>query len=403
MAGNAAFLIKPAFNRLTNAVTFQTDSVNALLREEYSDNFGFFQENFGVYSYMRLTSALKYKMHYFKGAPLMWQQHNSCAWTPTGTLTMGTNEIDPCKVKINESNCYDEFFDSLYEAFLTWSNGQTVDYSAEGVQAVNAMLETIMSNATLSARALLTAGQLHDLTTVAYATDTPTRIEDAFNRTMGSCRGWIEMLNDLSATYSWTATNYLDAGDIGATGQTFTSNVVDLYDEFFAGAPKQLQQAISEGGIGGFSDQFYPLFLVSPSIHAKLHLEWLAQKESAMITEPRIRKVPYTVQTSRGARTLEVTMIDNTIVVPIHEVGIVEQYITGTSHFAYLTLSGVIQLGASFASLPVVGSANTGLMMQVSQNAEDYGAFKFLAHALMATAINDVNYITGDYIYVLPD
>ena len=113
------YLIKPTFQRSNNAIFFETSRLNALLRAEYQDNFGYYQNTFGVYSYMTMTSQLEYRIHYQKGAPLLWQPHNSCAWTPTQTVSMGTDTIAPCRAKINEQHCYDEFFNSIYQEFLS--------------------------------------------------------------------------------------------------------------------------------------------------------------------------------------------------------------------------------------------------------------------------------------------
>lgn len=402
------FLITPRFNDLRNALYFPTDPLNALLRAEYSDKFGFYQRNFGVYSYMQLTQDLTYRVHYATGTPFMWQPHNNCAWTPTGTLGMDQMEITPCRVKINEQFCYDEFMGSAYSAFLRWSQNPTIGFSAAGQAAVDELARTIVSNATLGARMTLTGGQLHDPTAVTFEAGTPSRIVDAFSRTVGACRGWIELLIETAAAtgQTWLDGSYIDAGDISADGKTYTGAVtgdaVALYDKIFSDAPTALTDAVIEGGVGGFGAQFYPLFLVSLSIYRAVDAAYKAQKESATINEPRISRVPFQTSTDRGSRTIYVYAIDDTIVVPISEAAQFDQYITGTSHFAYLTVSGVIQLGGSFANLPVVNESNVAVLLQVSTDAEDYGTHKFLSHALMATAINDTNYIAGDYLYAEP-
>lgn len=404
------FLIKPRFRALNNALYFETDSLNALAMAEYNDKWGFYQRQYNVYNYMRLTQDMTFRLHYPEGTPFMWQPHNNCAWTPTGTLTMNTMEVTPCRAKINEQNCYDELINSTYKAALQWSTNPTVGFSQMGIQFNNQLVQTIMKNATLGARMTLTGGQLHDLTSVTFETGVDGRIEDAYRRTAGTCRGWIELCRDTAAAdpnkahMDGGASGFIDAADISSDGKTYlgtTNTVIELLDIVKAGSPTELQDAILEGGVGGFGTTFYPLFLVSPTIFRAIDKEWLAQKVSPLMNEPRITKRPVTVE----GRTFWTYFIDEIAIVPISEISQFDRYVTGTSHFCYLTISGVIQLGGSFANIPVaagIGEQGVSIMIQVSTDAEDYGTSKYLSHGLMATAINDTNYIAGEYIYAEP-
>lgn len=401
------FLIKPRFSSLRGALYFETDTLNALVEAEYNDKFGFYQRQFGVYSYMTLTENLTYRMHYPKGTPFMWQPHNSCAWTPTGTLSMDTDEITPCKAKINEQFCYDEHLDGSYKAFLQWSGSPQVGMSAAGVQATNAFIRTIGRNATLGHRMTLSGGQLMDLSSVTFKEGTKTRIEEAYRRTAGTCKGWIELTRDLAANEGITHLDggYITAADISTNGEEFVGDnrdIVDLYDEMFNASTGALRDAIVEGGVGGFGDMFYPLWIVAMPEYRAVYQAYLAQKQSAQLEEARIRRMPFQVQTERGSRTIYVFMIDETVVVPMTEISMFDRWLTGTAHFAYLTLSGVIQLGSNFANIPVPGESEVAMMIQQSQDAEDLGTYKFLSHSLMATAINDTDYITGDYLFAEP-
>lgn len=402
------FTIKPRFSALNSAIYFQTDKLNALLNTEYNDKFGFYQREFGVYSYMSLTSQLTYRMFYPQGTPLLFQPHNSCSWTPTGTLSWGEDEITPCRAKINEQRCYDENLEGTFKDFLAWTPGSTIVPTAAGVAANNALLTTLMKNATLGARLTLSCGQLHDPDSITFEDGLSTRIEDAFRKTSMTCKGWIQLCKEraLETGLSHLDGGYIDAGDVSADGKSYTGgttgDMVAMYDKILAAAPQELFDAIIEGGYGGFGSMFQPIFIVAPPEFRAIDAAWKAQKESAMMNTPRISKKPFTVSTPRGPRTLYTFFIDDTAVVPLSEVSYFDRYVTGTSHFAYLTVSGVLQLGANFASLPVVNESDIAVMMQVSQDAEDYGTYKFLAHNLFATAINDTNYIAGDYLYAEP-
>lgn len=397
------FLIKPRFNQLRNALYFETDSLNALLFAEYNENFGFYQAQFGVYAYMQFTTDLTFRIHYHQGTGFLWQPHQNCSWTPTGTISMNEMEITPCKAKLNEQFCYDEYFNSTFRAFLEWSAGPTIGFSEAGQQANDMLVRTLMRNATLGARMTLTAGKLHDLTTVEFNTGVSTRIEDAFRRTAGTCKGWIELAVELGAN---PETSHLDGGyirpaDISSDGKDFIGDgrdIVGLYDEIFAACPDPLRDALIEGGVGAFGNSFWPMFLVGLPEYRAVDTAWKAQKTNPLQNEPRITRREFQYE----GRTLHVFFIDDTVVVPLTEVSQYDKYLTGTSHFAYLTISGVIQMGGSFASLPRISESQVAVMMQMSEDAEDYGTHKFLAHSLMATAINDTDYLCGSYAYATP-
>jgi hypothetical protein len=397
--------VMPTFDRINNGLYFQTGELNELLEAEYNDNFGFFQQTFGLFSYMRLTRDMTYRIHFPQGTPLMWQPHNSCAWTPTGTLSMDTREVPPCKAKINEQMCYDEFMDSTYRAFLAWNQNPTVGFSPEGQAATDALVRTLQKNATLGHRMTLTGGKLHNLANVTFKDGTPTRIEEAFRRTAGTCRGWIELLIETAAadaSKSHLDNGSIEAGDISSDGKEFTGDVMALFDDQYDGAPQPLQDAIAQGGVGGYSNTFYSLWLVSPSLNRAVYKAYQAQKENPLQNEPRIIREAFTIQTSRGARQIFVFRIDDTYVIPVDEIAEFDRFLTGTSHFAYRTISGVINLGSNYNTFATINNSEVAMMIQQSTNAEDYGTYKFLAHSLMATAINDTDYITGDYLYAEP-
>ena len=401
------FLVEPRFNQVRSALYFPNGELNGLASAEYNDKFGFYQDMFGVYSYMNLTQDLTFKLHYPQGTPLLWQSHNSCAFTPTGTLSFGQMEITPKRVKLNEKLCYDEYFDSAYKAWLQWGTNPAVAMNDAGVQATDALTRSLVKNATLGARVSMVGGQLFDLSGAAVAeTDTPVNIEQAFALTSMSVKGWIQLAIETSALPNQghlQNTNLIQSNDLSANGKVYegdtTHTVVELYDLNYAEAPGELQDAVVEGGVGGFGFNFYPIWAVSPSIFRALHLEYIASKETTAQNEMRITREPMAYNVNGRNRNINVYKIDDTIVIPVSEPTVYSKYLTGTPHFCYLMISGVVQLGSSFGALPVANQNDVGIMVQRSEDAEDLGTFKFLSHALMGTAINDTRYISGHYLY----
>lgn len=401
------FLAKPRFNAIRDALYFPTDKLNGLAEGEYNDKYGFYQRQFGLYSYMQLTENNTYRIHYPQGSPFLWQPHNNCSWTPTGTLSMDTMEIAACKAKVNEQFCYDEHMEGTYKAFLQWSQNGRVGFSEAGREVTDALSRTIVENATLGSRMTLVGGQLMDLGTVTFKDGTKTRIEDAYRKTVGTCRGWIELARTKAASEGVTHLDggYITAADISSDGTKFVGNnrtILDLYDQMVSESPAPLQDAIVEGGVGGFGNTFYPIWAVAPPEYRAVYEQWKVQSASQSLEDARIRREPYQIQTNGGTRTVYVFFIDDTVVIPISEISMFDRWLTGTAHFAYLTISGVIQMGSNFAALPVAGESQVSVMIQVSQNAEDLGTYKYLSHGLMATAINDTDYLCGDYVFAEP-
>ncbi len=405
------FVIMPRFNEFKGSMYFETHRLNGLLDTEYNDKMGFYQSTFGVYSYMELNSDLEFVIHYPEGTPFMWQTHNNCAWTPTGTLQFNQMTIAPCKAKLNEQKCYDENFNSSYKAFMQWrTGGGAVEFSPVGQRATDMLVRALVKNASLGYRMTLVGGQLTDLSTVEFEDGVNIRIEDAFRKTANTCKGWIQLCKELGQQSATTHLNgdWIRAADISTDGKTWVGDagrtVVDLYDEIMAApeTPTDLKNAVIEGGVGGFGNIYYPMFMLGLPEYHNIHAAWIAQKESATINEPRISRREYPYQTERGTRTMYVYFIDDTVVIPVSEPSQYDKYITGTHHFAYVTVSGVINLGGNFANLPVVNETEVSIIMKMSEDPEDYGTHKFLAHSLMATAINDTDYIAGDYVYAEP-
>jgi len=384
---------------------FETERLNYLADAEYNEHFGFFQRTFGVYSYMQMNRYLKYKIHYPQGTPFMWQPHNSCAWTPTGTLSMATKEIEPCRAKINEQFCYDEWMDSAYEAWLSWEQSN-VAINEAGRDATDALVRTLLRNATVGARAVNVAGQLLDTGTLTFEEGTPTNIRSAFLKSADVCRGWIALARALaaedSAKYGHMENGLITAGNISSDGESYTGSFLSLYDAQVAAAPKKLRNAIESGGVTGISTPFYPMMLVSPSMISALYQDWLTQKSTTAVNDPRIERREYTVDTPRGPRPMYVYFVDGTVIIPVEEVELYDNYLTTTSHFAYLTVSGAIQMGGSFASIPEIPGGQIAMAIQASDLLQNLGTYSFLSHALFASAINDKDMLSGDFAIGTP-
>lgn len=400
--------VPPIFSDIAGSpqMMFQAEPMNYFLSARYNDRFGFFQQQFGVYGYMQLTSELKFQINYVTTSPLILQSHNSCAWTPLGVSEPGQNEIEPCRAKVNVEHCYDTWFGSIFKDFNRWSASGTIGLSDVGQQAVNVIADSVAKAATLGARMNLVAGQLFDAT-VALKPNTKVSIQEAFARTVGTCQGWLELAATKRANDP-TNLNHLDdpnlilPANISVDGKSYTGSVLDLYDATVDASPEPLNNAVVDGGVNGFGDSFYTLFLVSPSILRKLRDDYNTINQSAAVTANRISTETFTIQTDRGSRDMTVWKIDNTYVVPVGEPSQYTQYFDGEYHFAYLTVNGVIQMGTNFAGIPVQNTQDVAMLVEQSNRVKDFNKVYLLSHMLLGVAINDTDYLCGSQLLARP-
>lgn len=406
----ATLFVKPSFNNLSQQLSFPTDSINYFIQEQLQDTMGFYQSTFGLYSYMRLNKEMKYVIHSLKGQPLIWQPHRSCGWDETGSIRIGRKEFTPTKSKINESYCYDELFDSSFKHFLTWNPNQPVQMDENAIGQVNRLIQVLSENAVLGARTSLTVGSLHDMTApeFAYNAETPVDIRSLFARTSGTVNGWVSLVDQLAKSDP-TLYGHLNLEDLIATtdisenGKDFVGDATALYDALRDSAPADLQHLMDEGGIAATSDGSYePLFLVSPSIYRAIAREFRFQTISFNDINPRLTRREFSRQGIGGSKPIYVYYIDDMPVIPISDINILDRYLTGTTHFAAITSSRNISLGASFADLPNLDSPNIGMIIQRETDVRELGKYYFAAHALFATTIADTDFFVGTQRYAVP-
>lgn len=408
METNEQFLIEPTFNGAGGGgvIEFQVGAINALADAEFNSHVGFYQNLLGIYSYMKMDQLGDYVIHYPVGNALLLQPHNSCAWTPQGNFRYAQKKITPFRAKINVEDCYDEHFGSTFERFLEWGNSAEVSMSAAGVAATNAMSRLVVENTTLGVRATLTAGGLFtgDET---FEEGVPTTIRDAFRKSATLGMGWIQSARTLAAgdvpKYGHLDNDLIDNADISADGELYEGNSVTLFDARVTAAPRKLRRAIKRGGRGGFNNRNVPIWLVSSSIADDVYEQYQAQSVAIATNRQRITIQEFNVPNGRqGTSTLMLYYIDKVAVVPVEEIEVFSDFLTGTPHFDYLTMTGVIQLGGSFGRLPERAAANVAVRIEKSDRNQDLGKITYLAHMLLASAFNDTDYLAGGYRFSVP-
>ena len=397
----APLIIKPNFNSVTNQVYFPTDKLNSFMRDDIRDNFSLYQARFNVFSWMKLTKNMTYVLYNISGQPFMWQTHNSCGWDPTGSIWTGQREVTPVKAKINEENCYDELFGSAFDTFLDWDGRGPVKFDANGRELWNQLTTVLVQNAVLGALTSLTVGQLHTANPT-FSSATPSNIQQLWSKTIGTVKGWVQLLKERSTAAGMSHLNISGLFDASKDfdGHKYIGNVLTLFDNIKSGSPAELGDLINEGAINAYdSNSMNPQMLCSTSIYNAV-VEYFNQNRATIVIDPRVTRQEETV----NGQKFYVYYIDSIPVIPVKYSNVFEKYLTGRTHFAYIQSNGNISLGGSFANLPEVNGrpADAGVMLQQGNDAKDYGKYYFLAHQLMATQIADTDYIAGGQIFATP-
>ena len=395
-----AFSISPNWNRLNRAATLPTKELNSILETEVRDNFSVYQNKFNVFSWMRINKKQKFVLSSIEGSPLVWQSLNSCGWDPSGSLWMNRKELEPCRVKINEENCLDELFDSCFEPLLTYDGRGPLMLDATGQSVWERLTKTLLQNSVLGAMGTYWAGNFFDPNVVKFREDTPDIFQKLFMKSADTCKGVLQLMVAMGKNPKYANMNVegiLKEDDFN--GKKYIGSIKDLKDSLADAAPHDLSCVIDEGSISAFDGGAAPVMLVSPSIYRAAMEEYREQCHSLNCVEKRLmlEDCPY------QGRIAKVLHVDGIPIIPIRYASIYDKYLTGTTHFAILTVTGNIALGGSFGDIPVLdGSPNqTGIMIQRGNNAYDVGKYYFLAHQLMATAINDANYFVGAVEYAV--
>lgn len=393
-----------------NRITIPCDNLQTLSREEYQDDFGFYQSLFGLYSYMELNRLGKFTVTTVSGSPGIWGELNGCTLLETGVLKFGEREITPIPIYSLATWCSLSAYDKVFKTVLEWTNGGEISEESRN-KIWNVFVKELMANATLSLRITLTINKLHDLSNVATYASGVDATRQAQLTHVSANNSLVGLFAAIDAAYvsdnvKYAHLNYgkgtfIVAGDF--VNKKFQGNIVAKLDELIEEAPDKLASLINSGGMetAGGKD-FTAVIGVSNSYMSAFAAEYRAQKSQAVTNDTRITREQMTV----GGRTKAVYFLDDMPVVPMTEVcGLDDMFAVGT-HIMGIFGAGVLQLGSSFAAIPdnvednqvgyVVERSNT--IQSMGQDANginqyEMGRYKAMSHALGANAIADTDYL----------
>ena len=392
--------VQPTFVPTDGKFFFGCSELNSFQRAKYQDDYGFWQNMFHMFSYMKLDHDLKYTVHSPKGAPFMWNLYNACSYTESGNISYQQRSVSPCKLYMKLKWCHDTMLDSCYKTMIKWDESGDIGLDSNGQAFFQLLVDEISAMGALGLRLLLTLGQLYDSTAAGFTgfeSTVTNEIQALFATATTGCRGWVKLLQDLAPQYPWLNV----PGLLEATEETdFVVPILTVFDALKANAPKPLLALIDRGGFmdTGSGNPFKPLFVVSDSYYSAVVKGFNAQSVQLLQNQRRIERLD-----ARPTNSLTPTFvyyIDGVPVVPLADLSGYDQYVSGTLHFAGIIASGNIQLGSNFAPIYDIENQDVGMIIQRSTNIanNDYGTYHILSHALVQVALADPNYAVASIV-----
>lgn len=398
--------INPGFRQDLQTLYFTSKDLNAFTRPTYVDNFGYFQDTFGVYGYMTLDRNREFIVHRPKGLPLLWQPDNSCSIDPTKNIVVRSESIRPERAKMYTTICRDQLFDSCFEQLIRYNGTAHPELDTEGNAILGELVAELRANMNLAARYILTLGQLHGNANIDPTL--PISTQDLFTRTTTAVRGWLPLFAALADDgFAHLNVNGLIPNDFIQDCKNWGGSIVDIFDALECAAPKPLQNLINSGGFVQSNttgaNQFRPLFVISGELHNALAREYRNQSAQIAQNNPRISKrdVINPVSGNPGW----VYFIDDIPVIRLDDINGYDQFLTSQTHFAGIIASGNIQLGMAYNSLPNDIEANDAAII-ISRNLNpsngSYGDYNMLAFNLFQVSLADPNFAVATQRIVNP-
>lgn len=398
--------INPGFRMDNQTLFFRSKDLNAFTRPTYVDNFGFFQDTFGLYSYMTLDRRGDFIVHKPQGVPLIWQSYKSCAIDPTKNVIVRSDRIRPERAYAFTTLCHDQLFDSCFEQLIEYNNGAAPELDAEGNAILAQLVNEITANMNLGARYILTLGQLHDDANIDP--NQPVSTQQLFTKTTTAVRGWLPLFAALADEgEAHLNVENLIPDEFVEDCKNWEGSVVDIFDELECQAPKPLQNLINSGGFVQSNttaqSQFRALFVIDGELHNALTREYRAQSQQIAQNNPRISKDYITNPVSGNPGW--VYFIDDIPVIRLDDVNGYDQFLTSKTHFAGIIASGNIQLGMAYDSMPNdIETPGASILVQRNTNAStgSYGDYNMLAWNLFQVSLADPKFAIATQRIVNP-
>ncbi len=413
--------IKPAINSTGNVVAVQYGSALAL-QKVLIDRTSPLQAILGVYNYMALNTKAKYDITTIDVGGLVLKA-DSCNMTDGGAITSTNREVEPCDAAMAEDVCSTTLMSAAFESARPYLDGDgTAWASFEEVMTRIATQAISVSSKSLMALAI-GGGSYGNAGTGDFAYNTGkgaiTNRRAAYVAQKGLCDGLLVKLAAASGvTVSPTTMTEANGAfvDGNFTGSAYNADAVLPYYDYLAANCTDTLKVFVETGATVTSDgvERYPILWCDPKFHNAVSRAFFAQNADAAKNGPRgggritTKEIPSGDPMKIGRL---VYMIDNTYVIPVSEQSVFEEVLTGWYSFAYLTVTGVLNVGMNFSSFPfqAFDGTNTGVtraaidIQDMGQtNNKQKGLYSLTGKFLVAADISDTNLVYGSQAYLIP-
>lgn len=394
----------------SSTLTIPCTTMKYLQDAEYLDNFGFYQELFGVFSFMTLNKQGKYVLSRHKSGSTLWDQYKSCMYKTSGLgVTRGSTEINAIPHYLHETWCNDELLNSCFQHLNTWRNGDMTDEDL--APYFNQIVKQFMHGATKSLRATLAISNLHDFNSVKFADNVDSKTIRKLRNKESDLSGWLKLVVDTAedGESQMNIQGFVSENDFDKRG-VYTGKITDAIAELRSRAKGSLTNLMNNGGMVDVRGRaITSIILASGSYFQAVVNEFQATCDSLMTNCRRVSREQFTAM----GITKYVYFVDGMPVIPLEELGGVDEMLVGTTNVLAIVQAGNIVLGTSFSNIPneyddiaykLVRNDN----MTYAGNDEfgepiyRYGQYHFLSHSLLGTAIANSDMFVGSVTFTEP-
>ena len=394
------FKLNPNFDRIRGALAFPTKELNYLLRQEVYDTFSFYQSQYGIYSFMKITKDLKYKIHSMDALPMVFQKYRSCHVDPLGNIELNVREITPCKGVALTEFCNDELLESCFSHFFNWDGMGPLELDENGAEMFRMLTEKILETFVIGARLTLTASGVYDINSVTFKESVTEEVKNMFRKTADTCQGWlayVKMLGKDAAYPHLNVQGLLNANNFN--GRNYTGSIEAVLDGLIENSTDDLGSIIDQGGISGLSaNGSGVIFKLSTFLFKAMVKEYRHRCEDVLCLNKRLSME----EADWMGRKVKVYFFDGIPIVPIDDMNEYDKHLKNNTHFAILTVAGNVNLGASFNDIPMIGNNNgVGMRIYMDDSNSDYGKFSWRTDSLFSASIANTDYMTAACIQTI--
>jgi peptidoglycan hydrolase-like protein with peptidoglycan-binding domain len=407
MAAIAPNTIKPAISMSGQGVIMFPYAETVALQRTYTSQLSAYQAEFGIYSHMELTSTKEYLVNTFS-VDSLGLQAASCDITDTDGISREERTIAPCHVVNYKTLCAEE---TLGTALMTAREVSGSTTSDAGLQNLIMDIAKNVSNAgTASLLALNIAGGLYEVPAVgndyAYKAGVTSAQQANFVKQVSvTCEGWIvkalednknSSISDANGKFG-TANNTVIDGSTGAN--TYAAGKARLLkNALLAASSAELQDLFTLGAqTTSTGQEIRPVIIVDAITFNAIVKDYDTANTGAALNNDGT----YKWQTINGRNYM---FMDNILVYPETSPRAYEKYLTGYQAFMALTFCGNMNLGNSFAQLPLLATSGYPAAFMASQKPglNNLGTWEMRSDYMVASDISDTGMVTIASAYIFP-